>query len=158
MFLISEFRSYFIFLNFQAYFSLRNSTLAARNYSWPLKILAKIISMSDNKSSRQKPLTSNFTCLAAKHVMFAPSSNMFFPHVYTLWCNRRYDVRWPNFELIWEWEWQGDKYYYIFLWTRTRSPLFSSNPTSQLSSHWVTWFKWGKFSKGAKSIFQRRFH
>ena len=32
-FLISAFRSYFIFLNFQAHFSLRNSTLDSRNYS-----------------------------------------------------------------------------------------------------------------------------
>ena len=30
LFLISAFRSYFIFLNFQAYFSLRNSTIASR--------------------------------------------------------------------------------------------------------------------------------
>ena len=38
--------------------------------------------MSENKSSRQQPPTPNFTCLA-KHVMFAPNYNMFFPPVYT---------------------------------------------------------------------------
>ena len=38
--------------------------------------------MSENKSSRQQPPTSNFKCLAAKHAMFAPNKkylNMFFP-------------------------------------------------------------------------------
>ena len=44
------------------------------------------------------------------------------------------------------------------LLTRTRSPLFSSNLTSLLSSNWVTWCKNEKGSKDAKSIFQQRFH
>ena len=64
MFLISAFRSYFIFLNLQAYFSLRNSTLASRNYTWRLTILATNILLSENKSSRQQPPTPNFECLA----------------------------------------------------------------------------------------------
>ena len=49
-------RSYFIFLNFLAYFLLRNSTLAFRNYSKHLKILAKNILLSENKSSWQQLL------------------------------------------------------------------------------------------------------
>ena len=73
MFLVNKFCSYFIFLSFQAYFSLRNSIHASRNYSYRLKILAKNILMSKNKSSRQQPSTPNFTCLAAKHAMFAPN-------------------------------------------------------------------------------------
>ena len=44
------------------------------------------------------------------------------------------------------------------LWTRTRSPLFSSNLTFLLSSDWVTWYKAEKVSKDVKSVFQRRFH
>ena len=44
------------------------------------------------------------------------------------------------------------------LWPWTRSPLFSSNLTSLLSSNWVTWHKGEKLSKDAKSIFQRCFH
>ena len=73
MFLVNKFCSYFLFLSFQAYFSLRNSIHASRNYSYRLKILAKNILMSKNKSSRQQPSTPNFTCLAAKHAMFAPN-------------------------------------------------------------------------------------
>ena len=51
MFLINKFRSYFIFLNFQAYFSLRNSIHASRNYSYCLKILVKDILMSEVNNS-----------------------------------------------------------------------------------------------------------
>ena len=79
MFLISAFRSYFIFLNFQSYFSLRNSTLESRNYSSRLKVLAKNVLLSENKSSRQQPPIPNF--VSRMHV---------FPHVYTLRCSRRY--------------------------------------------------------------------
>ena len=82
--------SYLIsFLNFQAYFSLRNSTLASRDYSYRLKILAKNTLLSENKSTRQQLPSSNFECLAAKHrTCLRPSRKCFFPHVYTLRCNR----------------------------------------------------------------------
>ena len=56
-----------------------------------------------------------------------------------------------NFELTGERERQGDTF--CSLWTRTRSPLFSSHLTSLLSSNWVTWYKGEKVSK-----FHRRFH
>ena len=56
-----------------------------------------------------------------------------------------------NFELTGERERQGDTF--CSLWTRTRSPLFSSHLTSLLSSNWVTWYKREKVSK-----FHRRFH
>lgn len=69
--MISTFRSYFIFLNFRAYFSLRYSTLASRNN----------ILLSKNKASWQQPRTKNFECLAVKHVMFGPNYNIFFPYV-----------------------------------------------------------------------------
>ena len=93
MFLTRAFRLYFIFLIFQAYLSLsRNSTLclASRNYSLRLKIPAKNILLSENKSSQQQLPTPNFECLVAKHVMFAPNYNMFFPHVYTVRFNQWY--------------------------------------------------------------------
>ena len=44
------------------------------------------------------------------------------------------------------------------LWTRMRSPLFSSNLTFLLLSNRVTWYKGGKVLKDAKSIFQQSFH
>ena len=78
MFLINTFCSYLIFLNFQAYFFLRNSTLASRNYSSRLKILAKNISLTENESSQQQPRTPNFECLAAKHVCLHPIRTCFF--------------------------------------------------------------------------------
>ena len=49
-----------------------------------------------------------------------------------------------NFELSGERERQGDTF--CSLWTRTRSPLFSSHLTSLLSSNWVTWYKREKVS------------
>ena len=61
-----------------------------------------------------------------------------------------------HFEWTWERERQGDKLY--SLWTRTQSPLLSSDLSSLLSSNWVTWYKGEKVIKDAKSIFQRRFH
>ena len=68
-----------------------------------------------------------------------------------------WNVKGPNFELTWERERQGDKFHFLYL-KRTRSPLFSSNRTSLLSSNWVTWYKREKVVKDSKSIFQRRFH
>ena len=46
----------------------------------------------------------------------------------------------------------------IFVWTRTRSPLISSDLTSLLSGNWLTWYKVEKVSEDVKSIFQRHFH
>lgn len=46
----------------------------------------------------------------------------------------------------------------ISVWTRARSPLFSSNLNSLILSNRVTWENRGKVWKGAKSIFQLRFH
>ena len=63
------FHSYFIFLNRKTYFSLRNSLLAYRNYTYRLKIPLKNILLSENKSSRKQPLTPNFEYLATKHVL-----------------------------------------------------------------------------------------
>ena len=74
-FLMSAFRWFFIFLNFLTYFSLRNTTLASRDYSKRLKIL-QILQTSN--VWRQ-----NMSCLH-------PVRTCFFPHVYTLKCNWRY--------------------------------------------------------------------
>ena len=64
-------------------------------------------------------------------------------------CNN-YDVKWQ----ILSWLEKGNgKAIHFALWTRTRSPLFSSHLTSLLSSNWVTCFKGEKVSK-----FHRRFH
>ena len=85
MFLTSTFCLYFIFLNFQAYLSFRNSTLASRNYSLCQKIPAKNILLSKNKSSQQQLITTNFECLVAKHthcITFAPNQSMVFPRMY----------------------------------------------------------------------------
>lgn len=86
-FLISAIRSYFTFLNFRAYFSPRNSTLASRNYSYHLKILKKNILLSVQQST---------TAAYSKLWMFDgktchvcnPNYNVFFPHVYILRSNR----------------------------------------------------------------------
>ena len=67
------------------------------------------------------------------------------------------DVKWPNFKLTWERERRGAKFT-IFVWTRTRSPLISSDLTSLLSGNWLTWYKVEKVSEDVKSIFQRHFH
>ena len=45
----------------------------------------------------------------------------------------------------------------ISVWTRARSPLFSSSINSLLSSNWATWDNREIDWKGAKSIFQRCF-
>ena len=108
MFLIGAFHSSIIFLNFQQYFSPRNSTLAFKNYSLEFKIqLQKFfltccheILFIENKSSRQTAAyfvsehgsnaTQNFNSLVAKHVMLSPNQNMFFRHMYTLKCNQGY--------------------------------------------------------------------
>ena len=101
MFLIGAFHSSIIFLNFQQYFSLRNSTLAFKNYSLEFKIqLQKFfltccheILFIENKSSRQTAAyfvsehgsnaTQNFNSLVAKHVIkkkicFHPIRTCFF--------------------------------------------------------------------------------
>ena len=48
-------------------------------------------------------------------------------------------VKWPNFKFTWERERQDHKFYWISVWTRTRSPLVSSNLISLLLSKWATW-------------------
>ena len=64
-------------------FLAQKQPLASRNYSQSLKILAKNILLSKNKSTRQQPPTPNFEYLAEKHVMLYPINyNMFFPHIY----------------------------------------------------------------------------
>jgi len=73
---------------------------------------------------------------------------------------RNCNVKWPNFDLTWGRKRQGDKFYSfsLSLWTRTQSPLFSSDLTILLSNNWVTWYKGKKVSKDAKCTFQRRCH
>ena len=61
------------------------------------------------------------------------------------------------FFFFWGRERQGHKFYHLCLDSGT-APLFSSNRNSLLSSDWVTWDNREVVLKGAKSIFQRRFH
>ena len=73
-----------------------------------------------------------------------------------------YRVKWPSLIIIiiyffWGRERQGHKFYHLCLDSGT-APLFSSNRNSLLSSDRVTWDKREVVLKGAKSIFQRRFH
>ena len=66
---------------------------------------------------------------------------------------------WNDQILSWHENWKGKALNFtISVWTRTRSPLFSSNLTSLLSSNWPTRYKVEKVSEDVKSIFQRRFH
>ena len=70
MFLINKFRLYFIFLNCQAYFSLRNSTHASTNNSC-------------KKYFDERKQIKSTTATYSKLHMFGPNQNLFFPHVYT---------------------------------------------------------------------------
>ena len=82
MFLISNqhvMHSYFIFLNFQAYFLLRNC-----QHTCLQKLFLKSKNSCKEYFVEQKQIksttaaTPNFECLVAKHVMFAPNHNRTF--------------------------------------------------------------------------------
>ena len=77
----------------------------------------------------------------------------------TFLCRPYTTTTWNDQILSWLENGNGKAINFTFsLWKRTRSPLFSSNRNSLLSSNWVTWYKREKVVKDSKSIFQRRFH
>ena len=71
-------------------------------------------------------------------------ASRFFVHFFAVPAQIRRDItkfcQWVDLR-TWERERQGDKFHSLSLWTRTRSPLFSSDLTSLLSSNWVTWYR-----------------
>ena len=66
-------------------------------------------------------------------------------------------MRWPNFKFFWGREQQLINST-ICVWTRVRTPLFSSSTNSLLLSSWATWDNRKVVWKDAESIFRRSFH
>ena len=95
------------------------------------------------KSKRLNKQNNNSACASrfSVHLLAVPSNydvkwpNFKLPSLYN------YDVKRPIFKFTWERERQDDKFYWywISVWTRTRSPLFSSNLISLLLSNRATW-------------------
>ena len=99
MFLISAIRSYFTFLNFRAYFSLRNSTLASRNYSYHLKILKKNILLSVQQSTTaaysKLRMFDGKTCHVCK-----PNYNVFYRSIQIVYEDRTFPIPCSSISLL----------------------------------------------------------